>query len=599
MIRRFFIILTSVLLLTACGQIRIPTAEQSSSQMTLPPQPQPVDVPVDLPEATVTEPVVPLQTAGTATETWTPTPPQTATSTAAKQTATILPSATPTVPLPEGGAITLGAVSAIAGDPANLDASALPPFLRDAVYDSLLRVNPVDGSLLPGLAESWEVSPDALTMTFHLRATKWHNGDPVTADDVVATLTAFSNADFRGTPVTDFGTFTKATALDGRTVQLTFSQAYCPALTSIGMLQIFPRAVAITPGFPRLKPEQLIGSGPLKFVSRTEDSPAGTSVRFELARNADYWGGAPHIDTWTLRLYPNDAALRTAYANKQVDLISAQPGDFNDIRKLNGNVVRALASEYVTLIYNIDTVTLNDAHVRQALSLALDRAVLLNDVAGQGALVSASALPNYWATAGDLPPITYDPVKAKQLLSDAGWIIAGDGLLKKDDKPMRLELWTEADNPLLEPLAFRIREQLAALGIQVTLQLDDRSGWWVRAFSHRFDLLLTIRKLPVDPDQRWYWQTDQSAKGSGFNFGSYASSKVDAIIQQSLKVEACAPAGRATMFSEINRNLLEDAPAAFLLAPARFLVARDRVLNVNPSWFAGDYWDVRDWHVKP
>lgn len=588
MIRRCLILFTGVLLLTACGQIRIPTAEQT---------PTAVQVPASVPGATATNAQVAPPSAASPTETRTPTSPLTPTSPRVNQSPTVPPSPTWAGPLPEGGSITIGAVNPISPDPTSLDVSALPTFLRDALYDSLLRVNPANGALLPGLAESWQVSPDALTMTFRLRATKWHNGDPVTADDVVATVTAFSNPDFRGTPLTDFGTLTKAAALDSRTVQLTFSQAYCPALTSIGTLQILPRAAATAPGFPRLKPEQLIGSGRLKFVSRSEDSSAG--FKFELARNADYYGGAPHIDTWILRLYPDDAALRTAYAARQVDLIPAPPGDFSDIRKLDGNIVRALAPEYATLIYNIDTVTLNDVRVRQALALALDRTVLLDDLAGQGALLGASALPNYWATPGDLPPITYDPVKAKKLLSDAGWFTASDGSLQKDGKPMRLELWTEADDPVLEPLAFRIREQFAALGIQVTLQLDDRAGWWVRAFSHRFDLLLTLRKLPVDPDQRWYWQADQSAKGSGFNFGSYANGKVDALIQQSLKVEACAPAGRATMFGEINRNLLEDAPAAFLVAPARFLVARDRVLNVNPSWFAGDYWDVRDWYVKP
>lgn len=494
---------------------------------------------------------------------------------------------TPTEPLPEGGSITIGAV----GDAATLDASALPSFLRAALYNSLLSVNPANGALAPGLAESWEVSPDALTMTFRLRAAKWHNGEPLTADDVVATLTAFSNADFRGTPVTDFGTFTRATALDSRTVQLTFSQAYCPALTSIGLLHILPRAIATTPGFPRLQPEQLVGTGPLRFVSRSGD-------RFELARNNDYSGGAPHITNWTLRLYANDAALRAAYVAKQVDLIPAGPGEYGAAVRLGGTVLRALAPEYVTLIYNIDTVALNDVRVRQALSFALDRAVLLSDAQGQGALVSGSALPNYWALPGDLPVFVHDPARSRQLLSEAGWFMT-DGALRKDGRPMTLELWTEADDPLLEPLAFRIREQLAALGIQVTLQLDDRSGWWVRAFAHRFDLLLTLRQLPVDPDQRWYWQTDQSAKGSGFNFGSYASERVDALIQQSLRVEGCAPAGRANLFGGINRILLEESPVAFLFAPTRFVVARERVLNANPSWFAGDFWNLGDWHVKP
>jgi ABC-type transport system substrate-binding protein len=171
--------------------------------------------------------------------------------------------------------------------------------------------------------------------------------------------------------------------------------------------------------------------------------------------------------------------------------------------------------------------------------------------------------------------------------------------LQKDGKPLRLELWAEADDPLLEPLAFRLREMYAAIGVQVVLQLDNRTGWIVRAFDHRFDMLLLSRKIPLDPDQRWYWQSDQNVKGSGFNFGSYASTRVDALGKESLRVAACDSAARAALNAEIHRILITEAPVAFLLAPKKFWVTRDRVLGLAPSPFAGDYWNVNEWRVKP
>ncbi len=489
--------------------------------------------------------------------------------------------------LPEGGSIVIGAVGNM-----NLSANAMHPFLQNAIYDSLLQSDPANGALKPALAESYDVSSDATMFTFHLKSgVRWHNGDAFTADDVVATINAFSSPNFRGTPVTDFGPLSKASAPDAQTVQVSFSESYCPALTYIGTLKIFPRAVASSANFPRLT--QLIGTGPLKFVSRNED-------QFVLARNANYYRGAPPIDSWMLRIFPDAAALRAAFASKQIDVMAAEAGDYAAIKRIEGrNITTADAPEIVTLMFNMDDSRLNDVRVRQALTMALDRKVLLDDVGGQGRLVDAIALPNFWAYPKNTSGYTFDVAKAKQLLADAGWRDSGDGILRRNGKPLTLELWTEGDDPILEPLAFRLREMYAALGMQVELELDDRPGWITHAFEHRFDLLLFSRRIPLDLDQQWYWRSNQNEKGSGFNFGSYANARVDALIKDLLRVSNCNATGRAALFGEINKQLVADAPVAFLLAPKKYLVARERVIGLAPSSFAGDFWNLEQWRVKP
>lgn len=501
-------------------------------------------------------------------------------------TAIVTPTATPV--LPPGGSIVIG----VTGD-TTLELNAMPAFLQNAVFDSLLRVDPATGALKPGLAESFQVSGDATTFTFHLRpGVHWHNGDPLTADDVVATIKAFSDPNFRGTPVTDFGTLTRATALDSQTVQITFSAAYCPALTSIGTMSILPRAVATSANFPQLTTAQMIGTGALKLGARNNST-------FTLEPNADYYGGAPGIDTWTLQIFGDPAALRAAFATKQIDVMPAAANQFAAVKNIaDANIVSANAPEVIELLFNTGTTTLADPRVRQALTYALDRNVLLSDVAGQGELIDGSALPGYWANTGSLPRYSFDLTKAKQILADAGWRDSGDGVLRKSGKPMQIELWAEADDPILEPLAFRIREMYAALGIDVVMQLDDRPGWVTRAFDHRFDLLLLSRKIPLDPDQHWYWQSDQNALGSGFNFGSYANSQVDADFKDMARVGACDAGGRAALLSDINRTLATEAPAAFLFATKQYLITRDRVVGPAPDTFAGAFWNINAWRVK-
>lgn len=501
----------------------------------------------------------------------------------------VAPSPSPTIVLPEGGTLTIGVVGTT-----NLEMNAMPGIVQDALFDSLLRVNPTNGALEPGLAESFQVSNDALTITFRLRAgVKWHDGTPLTADDVATTLKEFSASDFRGTAVTDFTNFVRATALDAQTVQLTFSDAYCPALASIGTTKILPRAVASNPNFPKLTPAQMIGTGAFKFGSSNGD-------QFVLQRNADYFRGAPHIDQLIVRGFANATAMRTAFANQQIDLMSGEAGDYAALKKLtDANIVATNANEFIALLFNADTPVLGDARVRQALTYALDRNALLGDIGGQGMLIDASLLPGYWALPQNLPRYSFDPAKAKQLLADAGWRDTGDGIVRKNGKALQIDLWTEADDPILEPLAFHIRAMLANIGVPASLNLDDYNGWVTRAFTHRFDTLLLSRKIPLDVDQRWYWQSNQNEKGSGFNLGSYTNRNVDALFQAGSRVAGCDAKQRATIYADVYRALVADAPVAFLFAPKKYLVARARVLGLAPSPFAGDFWNANEWRVKP
>lgn len=492
---------------------------------------------------------------------------------------------------PTGGSITIGAIS-----PAgvlSLNANTLPQFLQDTLYDSLLEPDPNDGSLKPALAESYEVNSDSTQFVFHLRdGVHWHNGDPLNSDDVAATINAYNNPNFRGVNLTDLGPFLRASAIDPLTVQVLFTEAYCPALTYISTLKILPRAIAEGTGFPRLTPDKLIGTGAVRFVSRSED-------RFELMRNDEYYRGAPSIENFTLRLFADSKKMRAALAAGEIDLMTFDAGTFNTIKNTAGVKIYPVDAPQVAMIlFNFEDPRLADIRVRQALTFALNRPTFLNDFAGQATPTDASLLPRFWAYPQNPISIPYDLVKAKQLLSEAGWRDSGDGVLKKNNRPLSLELWSEADDPVLEPLAFRIREQYAALGVPTELELDDHSGWVTHAFQHRFDLLLLLRKIPLDLDQRWYWQTDQNAKGSGFNFGSYANPKADTLMRDAVRVSGCDTRGRADLGAQLNRQLASDAPAAFLIAPKRFVVARERVINLAPSAFAGDYWNLEQWRVK-
>jgi peptide/nickel transport system substrate-binding protein len=547
-----------------------------------------------------------------------PTPPSSPTTSATGTPSAPLPSATArATPRLLGGSIVIAAI----GQPSH-EVTSLPPFIANALYDSLLRVDPTDGSLKAGLAESWQVSDDARTFTFRLRpGVRWHDGQPLTAQDVLFTIQAMSAPDVRLTvPAADFGQLTEVTAPDSQTVRVTFKVAYCPALTSIGAIKILPEHILGTPASPTLNeggqngtptstpagkgemrgvaslaPDQFVGTGPLVLKTWTADSITFTS-------NGYYWNGAPAIADWTYKIFANVADAQAALKRGQVDLLSLEAGQAAGIPAPAGvKTVTRPMNQFYSLAINQEQGIFADARVRQALAAALNRPSLAADLFGKDAQVlQTSLLPTFWASPTDAAQPSYDPTQARKLLADAGWSDTdGDGILDKNGKPLQVTLWAVADDPDDEPLAFDIRNMLAQAGFQVLLQLDDRDEMLTRLFLHEFDLAVAPWNIPLDPDQHWFWQSTENTPGEGLNFASYSNPQVDDLMQHGNLVPRCDSNARRTIYAQAYRAIAKDLPQVFLLAPPVYVEARTRVVGLEPSAFAGDFWNINSWGVAP
>ncbi len=490
-----------------------------------------------------------------------------------------------------GGSIVIAGI----GQPSR-EVTSLPRFVAEALYDSLLHVDPADGSLKAGLAESWQVADDARTFTFHLRSgVRWHDGQPLTAQDVVFTVKTLSDPNLRLTPAADFGPLVDVVAVDDHTVQVRLKDPYCPSLTNIGTLKILPAHVLANKDLTSLSAEQFIGSGPLVLKAWTADA-------ITFATNATYWNGAPPIADWTYRIFATAAEAQAALDGEQADLVAldaAQAAGFSPPPDLKVNT-RA-SNQYYSMAINGEREIFADARVRQALALALNRPGLAADLFGKDAQVlQTSVLPDFWASPGDPAPPAYDPARARQLLGEAGWQDSdGDGVLDKEGKPLRVTLWAVADDPIDEPLAFAVRQMLAQVGVQALLQLDDRDGMLTRLFLHEYDLALAPWNIPLDPDQHWYWQSNENKPGDGLNFVSYSNSQVDDLLQRGNSTPGCDPNARRAIYAQAYSTIANDVPQVFLFAPPAYVYARARIIGLAPSSFAGDYWNLNSWQVAP
>jgi peptide/nickel transport system substrate-binding protein len=490
----------------------------------------------------------------------------------------------------EGGladVVTLNPV--LADDPTSLAVTEL-------LFDRLLAVDPETGSIVPGLASSWQVSADGLTITFALRDdVLWHDGQPFSAADVEFTFKAIVNPAGRSPRQADFSLVEEFKAVGDTTFAVTLADADCSILYDLGSVSIVPRHLLGDDDIQTSFIANPVGTGPFLFGERV------VGDHITLLRNPHYWGKVPHLDAWTYKVIADEEALLAGLRAGQLDVI---PLPLNDLASVEAaghfQIHHYPANEYYFIGYNFDHHILGDIRVRRALSQALDRQRLLDRILGdQGQLLDTGWLPTHWAHSQELAQDRpFDPAKAAQLLAEAGWVDNdGDGIRDRDGEPLTLRLATNGENAVREAIAILVQQYYLAVGVAAEVELIKWGNFLEDIFTHDFDVVVFSWPLALDPDGWQLWHSSESVLDSGFNFVSYHNSRVDELLLQGLRVPECEGARRAAIYAEIATILAKDQPYAFLFAPYNLIAVNERVGGVAPSPFAGLHWNLADWYV--
>lgn len=465
--------------------------------------------------------------------------------------------------------------------------TSLPDFVSHALYDSLLRLDPADGHLLPGLASRWLVSEDAKTFVFTLRdGVRWHDGTLLTADDIVFTLKTLSRPSVRINPAGDFGPIADVKATDANTVTVTFQEPYCAALTYIGMLDILPAHLLQNKPLTNVATQDLIGTGPLILKNWQNDTLTFT-------RNPNYWNGTPKIADWTYRAYPTEIDARTAVARGQADFVAS----FHNL--VAPQVTSRPLNEFFALAMNVPRPPLGDPRLREAISLGIDRPALIPEEFGTAAtMLETSLLPAFWANPRSVSQSSFDPKRAQQLIAQAGWRdMDGDGIVEKDGKPLELTLWAQADESHSELVAQILRVQLRQIGVRAVLKMTDRILFLTRVFLHEYDLALVHFNIPSDPDQHYFWSETETEPGFGLNVTGYSNSRIEDAFSAGNSVARCDPGARKSAYTPVLQQIALDLPIVFLFAPPEYVATAAQLRGVSPSAFAGDFWNLNTWEL--
>jgi len=406
-----------------------------------------------------------------------------------------------------------------------------------------------DFTTTPGLAESWDVSADGLTVTYHLRdGLKWSDGVALTADDVAYTVNRSRDEQW----VNHYSTTANLTAVavDPRTVKIT-SSVPDPKLPTMDVY-IVPKHI-----FEKLDAKQILDYNGLDGVASGQYSLKNwrSGQDWTMVKNPNWYGRDNGIDQIIFRVFTNADAMVAALQKGEIDFVHDVPAQSMDLLKNDKNIqtVVGMQGGFTELALNGMAGGLGDGHpalqdinVRHAIYYAIDRDVLLDRVAlglgTKGTTMSPSADPTWIPDLGD-ELYTYDPVKANKILDDAGYLDTnGDGVREMPGGGRKLEFRyaVRTESTIAAPIAEFITGWLKDIGIAtVTSNMDDSQLGDVVA-KGTYDMFVWGWTPFVDPDPMLSYftcaQLTTDASAPGYNDANWCSKDYDALYEQQ-KVE--------------------------------------------------------------
>ncbi|MGM7700758.1 peptide-binding protein [Pseudalkalibacillus sp. Hm43] len=463
------------------------------------------------------------------------------------------------------------------------------------LYDGLVSF---DENLAPqgALAKEWETSDDGLEWTIKLHeGVKFHDGEALTADDVVFTYSLPLNEEYTGPRASDFEKIDKIEAVDDTTVKITLSEPYAPFLTTLtyGILpeHILKDVPVAELGENEFNTKSPVGSGPFKF----EEWKEGQYVK--VVANDDYFNGRPYLDSITYKIVPDANALMAQLANGDVHQASVQSPDLKTAEKLQEEGKIQLSTDlslaYTYLGYNQKNELFQDVKVRQALTHAIDRETMIQAVLdGDGEVAHAPASPLSWAYNENVAKFDYDVEKAKQLLEEAGWTPGDDGILQKDGKKFSFEVKTNQGNKAREQIAQIVQEQLKQVGIEVKPKIMEWSAFIgdVTAPNWKYDAVILGWSLSADPDPTALWHSKE--REEGLNFVHFSDPELDKLMDENTK--QLEQSERKDTIAKIQEGIAEQQPYTFLYYPNDHYALDSSIKGFvhHPS---SEYYQIEKW----
>ena len=452
------------------------------------------------------------------------------------------------------------------------------------IYDCLVLYDLGAATIRPGLAESWDVSGDGLTYTFHLRqGVTFHDGAAFNADAVIT----WYNSIKEGAPGSQYdaskmpymegfltGLVDTVAKTDDATVVFTLPKPYSPLLANLAIpifgivsptaIQQYGLDVAVNP------------SGTGAFALASPDDWVRDS-QISLTANPSYYLGAPTIQKLVFKIAPESSVRLQQVESGEIDAAIFLTPD--DVNKAQGNsdlqILEVAGLNTNCVEFNISKDPFSSKEVRQALNYAINKEELSQGLYA-GAMVPAGGVlpPSDWAFNPDLTSYPFDLDKAKELLTTAGY---------SDSNPLKFTFMVytipRGYNPAADRLGTAIQEYWKKAGVEADIQTEEWTQYRTDRRADKFQVSLSgWMGDNGDPDNFLYALLGKPNWG-GSNTSWYDNPDVEAKLEQAQQITDQTQ--RIDLYHQAEQQIVDDAPWAFIGYQKHQVVARANIKNLT------------------
>ncbi len=467
------------------------------------------------------------------------------------------------------------------------------------LYRSLLTTDDA-GDPAPDLATDWSISSDGLTYTLDLDPdAQWHDGEPITARDVLFTISLVQSGDFTGSQtLSRFWRAISAEQADEHQIRFTLLEPYIGFLNYL-RLPILPKHV-----FGDVLPEDLadvpldsyeVGSGAYQL---SDIDPDQREIRFSRI-NQEENGGFPEV---VVRYFNSRDDALAAFRDGDVDGVSFVPLDaLRDDDALPGSsqIYGPEMAGYTGLYFNVRHPYFREPDTRRAIEAAIDRESIVESVLGGHAIAGSSPIPRMSSAHQPGDHNEYDPDVARELLERDGWTLEdGDEMRQRDGEYFLVPMIVNSGDSQRIAVANLLQEQLREVGISVDVQVmasdEVRGALESRQFTAA---VYGWHTENGDLDGFELWHSSQGEEG--MNFTGFADPTADEALLEARQASSIEE--RNEQYAEFQQAFAEQVPAVVLFYPRYHFAVSDWVQGAEPAPLVNPADRVRqipEWHER-
>ena len=550
-------------------------------------------------------------------------------------------------------------VAAFSENPKTFNAALnaeVPNVFHYLTYEGLLTENKITAELEPGLAESWEISDDSLSVSFTLReGIQWSDGEPITAEDYAFTINdiylneAIPVNGRDGLRIGEQGLFPEVTAVDERTIRVVSPEPFAPLFRAVGLISPMPKHAledAVNQvndaGEPLFNSTWSINADPRDVVVNgpylISDYAPGERVIFE--RNPYYWrrdaegNQLPYIDRLIRPIIESSDNALLQFRSGGLDVAGVAPSNYSLLKREEdrGNFAIRIGGpnsgmSFITFNLNkgsrngsplVDPIRsswFNRKEFRQAVAYGIDRGTLINNLyrgigEPQYSPISLQS-PYYLSPEEGLKVYEYDPDMARQLLESAGFQYNSAGQLQDEaGNPVRFTLTAPSGSPTTGNILSQIKRDLGLIGIRVDNQevtfsslldkIDDSMDWECILLGFTGGVEPNGASNFWQPDGRLHMFNQLPQPGQDPIEGREVSDweiRIGELYTQA--AQEMDEERRKAIYAEFQQIALEESPLIYMVNPISMAAVRDRFENIQFAALDRTlFWNIYEVKVK-